>query len=82
VQAELQEELNMMEQEELNERLMGADHVPVHHPAGTSRAESGKPFSYLNCLSKVLLSICADRQRTAVEDEEAQLKELQAALAM
>jgi len=61
---ELKNELAELEQDELNERLMGADHVPVHQPAGPSRVEDS-------------------RQPTAVEDdEEAQLKELQAALAM
>jgi charged multivesicular body protein 4 len=59
---ELKAELEELEQDSLNERLMGADHVPIHHPAGPSRVEES---------------------RTAVEDdEEAQLKELQAALAM
>jgi len=61
---ELKAELDELEQDELNERLMGADHVPIHAPAGSSRIEES-------------------RQPAAVEDdEEAQLKELQAALAM
>ncbi|KAI0772061.1 Snf7-domain-containing protein [Trametes elegans] len=55
---ELKQELADLEQDELNDRLM-ADHVPVHHPAGSSRIED-----------------------TVEDDEEAQLKELQAALAM
>ncbi|KAI9069241.1 Snf7-domain-containing protein [Trametes sanguinea] len=55
---ELKQELAELEQDELNDRLMGADHVPVHHPAGPSRIEDME------------------------DDEEAQLKELQAALAM
>ncbi|EIW61449.1 ESCRT-III subunit protein SNF7 [Trametes versicolor FP-101664 SS1] len=53
----LQQELADLEQDELNDRLMG-DHVPVHHPAGPSRIEDME------------------------DDEDAQLKELQAALAM
>jgi charged multivesicular body protein 4 len=61
---ELKAELAELEQDTLNERLMGADHVPIHHPAGPSRVEES-------------------RLPTAVEDdEEAQLRELQAALAM
>jgi len=40
----LKEELAELEQDELNERLMGADHVPIHNPAGTSRVE-GKSSS-------------------------------------
>ncbi|KAL7282269.1 hypothetical protein ACG7TL_003739 [Trametes sanguinea] len=59
---ELKQELADLEQDELNDRLMGADHVPVHHPAGPSRIE--------------------DKRQAVEDDEEAQLKELQAALAM
>jgi len=36
---ELKAELGELEQEDLNERLLGADHVPVHTPAGPSRVE-------------------------------------------
>jgi len=61
---DLKAELAELEQDSLNERLMGADHVPIHNPAGPSRVEDS-------------------RLSTSVEDdEEAQLKELQAALAM
>lgn len=61
---ELKAELDELEQDELNDRLMGADRAPIHTPAGPSRVEES-------------------RQPVAVEDdEEAQLKELQAALAM
>lgn len=60
---DLKNELAELEQEELNERLAGAEHVPVHHPAGPSIVES-------------------PRQRTAEEDEEADLRQLQAELAM
>jgi len=54
--------LEELEQDGLNERLMGADHVPVHAPVGTSRVETRKP--------------------TDEEADEAELKELQAQLAM
>jgi charged multivesicular body protein 4 len=60
---ELKLELEELEQDGLNERLMGADHAPVHAPAaGASRVETRHP--------------------TAEEAEDAELKELQAALAM
>ncbi|CCM04062.1 uncharacterized protein FIBRA_06221 [Fibroporia radiculosa] len=60
----LRAELADLEQDELNERLMGADHVPVHQPPGATR-------------------IADSRQPIAVEDDEdAQLRELQAALTM
>jgi charged multivesicular body protein 4 len=36
-QDELQKELAELEQDELNDRLAGADHVPVHTPAGAVR---------------------------------------------
>lgn len=63
-QDELKAELEELEQDGLNERLMGADHAPVHAPAaaGASRVEVRHP--------------------TAEEAEDAELKELQAALAM
>ena len=40
LQEELKAELGELEQEDLNERLLGADHVPVHTPAGPSRVEA------------------------------------------
>ncbi|KAH7887795.1 Snf7-domain-containing protein [Phlebopus sp. FC_14] len=61
---ELKAELEQLEQEQLDERLAGAEHVPAHIPAGARRAEE-RPHA------------------TAEEDdEEVQLRELQAALAM
>jgi len=60
---QLKAELEELEQDELNERLSGAERAPVHMPAGT-RVEGA-------------------RSPAAIEDdEEAQLRELQAALAM
>ncbi|KAI0368087.1 hypothetical protein BV20DRAFT_969673 [Pilatotrama ljubarskyi] len=78
---ELKAELAEYEQDELNERLM-ADHVPVHHPAGPSRIEDSTcSRSRSRAARPLTLALRAERQ--AVEDdEEAQLKELQAALAM
>lgn len=61
---ELEAELEALEQEELDDRLKGADHVPLHTPASP---------------------VGATRERThAVEedDEEEQLRQLQAELAM
>jgi len=36
---ELRQELEELQEDELNTRLMGADHVPAHLPAGASRVE-------------------------------------------
>jgi len=59
---ELKEELAELQQDELNERLNQADHVPVHQPP----------------IAKIV-----DAVRSPVEDDEdAQLKALQAELAM
>ncbi|KAH7930100.1 vacuolar-sorting protein SNF7 [Leucogyrophana mollusca] len=58
---DLKAELAELEQEQLDERLAGADHVPLHIPAG---ATTRTPVAVME------------------DDEEAQLKELQAALAM
>jgi len=59
---ELKAELAELEQETLDERLAGAEHVPSHIPLGARRVE--------------------ERPQAVEDDEEAQLKELQAALAM
>ncbi|KAG2146778.1 Snf7-domain-containing protein [Suillus clintonianus] len=59
---DLKAELAELEQETLDERLAGAEHVPLHIPAGARRVE--------------------ERPKAVEEDEEAQLRELQAALAM
>jgi len=63
---ELKRELEELEQDELNERLNQADHVPVHQPPSAKRVEQTTRTT-----------------KIAVEDdEEAQLKALQAELAM
>ncbi|KAG2056483.1 Snf7-domain-containing protein [Suillus hirtellus] len=61
---ELKAELADLEQETLDERLAGADHVPLHIPAGAHR------------LTSYVATVAVE------DDEEAQLRELQAALAM
>ncbi|KIM68583.1 hypothetical protein SCLCIDRAFT_1208777 [Scleroderma citrinum Foug A] len=61
---ELKLELEQMEQEVLDERLAGADHVPAHIPASARKEESRAAVPAVE------------------DDEEAQLRELQAALAM
>ncbi|KAG5646597.1 ESCRT-III subunit protein snf7 [Asterophora parasitica] len=61
---ELNAEIEALEQDELNERLSGAERAPVHLPAGTRVEGQRQPAAAVE------------------DDEEAQLKELQAALAM
>lgn len=61
---ELNRELEELEQDELNERLSGAERAPVHMPAGTRVEGQRQPVA------------------VAEDDEEVQLRELQAALAM
>lgn len=64
---ELKDELAELEQEELNDRLMGADRAPVHTPAVTTGPST----------------VSAGRSKPEEEDaEERELRELQAALAM
>jgi len=62
---ELKAELEELEQEQLDERLAGAEHVPVHALAGPSRTEVRSPVAVAQ-----------------EDDEEAQLRELQASLAI
>jgi charged multivesicular body protein 4 len=63
-ETDLAEELAELEQDQLNERLMGAERAPMHVPAGANKVEDSK--------HKI-----ADE-----DDEEAQLRQLQAELAM
>jgi charged multivesicular body protein 4 len=65
-QDELKNELEELEQAELNERLIGADHVPVHTPAmaGPSRVNGEQ------------------HRAQVVDDDDAELRALQAELAM
>jgi charged multivesicular body protein 4A/B len=76
--------LDELEQTELNDRLMGADRAPIHTPAGPSRVEECQSCSpFTTSIASLTFYIFIARQPIAVEDdEEAQLKELQAALAM
>ncbi|KAH9966033.1 vacuolar-sorting protein SNF7 [Russula dissimulans] len=57
--------LEELEQEQLDERLAGAEHVPVHALAGPSRTEVRSPVAVAQ-----------------EDDEEAQIRELQASLTM
>jgi len=65
---DLKNELAELEQEELNDRLMGADRAPVHTPAVTAGPST----------------VSAGRSKAEEEEdaEERELRELQAALAM
>lgn len=58
---------------------MGADHVPIHNPGGPSRIEERELLpSLISFKTTTDLSIA----QAVEDDEEAQLKELQASMAM
>jgi len=63
---EIKAELEELEQDELKSRLVGADSVPMHGPGQADRPVPARSVA----------------QRQQEEDEDAELKELQAALAM
>ncbi|KAK0536892.1 ESCRT-III subunit protein snf7 [Tilletia horrida] len=68
----LKDELEQLEQEELNERLVGADHVPLHTPStlvGPSRTTADRVAA-------------APSRITAEDDDEEELRKLQAEMAM
>lgn len=68
---ELKNELDELEQDELNERLVGADSVPLHTPAVASSAGPSR------------VSNGPERKQAVVEDDDdAELRALQAELAM
>ncbi|KIK65319.1 hypothetical protein GYMLUDRAFT_159179 [Collybiopsis luxurians FD-317 M1] len=58
---ELLQELNDLEQEQLDERLRGAEHVPLHQPQAAAREPGTQPVAL---------------------DEEEELRQLQASMAM
>lgn len=75
-------ELEELEQEELNNRLSEADHAPVHLPPG-ARVEESEFFVFSGRVADLNVDSISERTPVATEDdEEAQLRELQAALAM
>ncbi|PWY98988.1 Snf7-domain-containing protein [Testicularia cyperi] len=67
---ELKNELEELEQEELNERLVGADSVPLHTPAVVSSAGPSR------------ISNGPERKQAVEDDDDAELRALQAELAM
>lgn len=74
----MKNELAELEQDELNERLAGAERAPT--TALPTREERKFPIASLGRLTHKFI---ASRHRVAEEDDEdAQLKQLQAALAM
>jgi charged multivesicular body protein 4A/B len=81
LQDQLREELAELEQVELNEQLMKADHVPVHVPQRNEGPLLHPPL--LLSISDVDSYVTAvQRPVVAEDDEDAQLRQLQAELAM
>ena len=79
---ELKQQLEDLQQDELNDRLNQADHVPVHQPPTAKKEGMFPVVTPYSCVYLVsdenLLAV-----RSPVEDDEdAQLKALQAELAM
>jgi charged multivesicular body protein 4 len=78
--------LDALEQEELDDRLAGAERVPVHTPASPVGVHAGPSREYILSLSfrgwttRLIRSGVA--QTEDEDDEEAQLRQLQAELAM
>lgn len=82
IQDELKDELAELEREELDERLMGAERAPLHSPSGVTKvAERTSQLLILMCIDNENYSI-ARHLNEEEDEEEAQLKELQASLAM
>ena len=81
-QDELKAELEALEQEELDDRLAGADRVPLHTPAspiGQTNGPSRQSLSRSACAKLMTSGVAAQADE---DDEEAQLRQLQAELAM
>nr|ODN85127.1 vacuolar-sorting protein SNF7 [Cryptococcus depauperatus CBS 7841] len=73
---DLKEELDALEQEQLDDRLAGADRVPNHLPASPIGQTTG------STLANSLPNPSEIASREDEDDEEAQLRQLQAELAM
>lgn len=77
-----------LEQEELNKRLAGAEAAPVHSPAASVPAAAGTSSRFLSLRLNLSLtrfnplSAKTPAQRIEEDEEEAELRELQAQLAM
>ena len=84
LQDELTDQLRELEQDVLNERLAGAEAAPTTAlPTAREERESSSDFLQALSVDSSLLSYLALRKQAVEEDDEdAQLKELQAALAM
>lgn len=78
---EIKAELAELEQEELNDRLAGADKVPAHSPGPSSTLASGRVV-HASSSPRTGPPVRTVAQRRQEDDEDAELKELQAALAM
>lgn len=80
VQEELNAELAGLEQEVLDERLSGADRVPVANPV--SRVEASKSLFFVRAKSRFSYPPVAVKAVTVEDDEAEELRQLQASLAM
>lgn len=85
-QDDLKEELDALEQEQLDDRLAGADRVPSHLPASPVGQTTGRKSFFYCSPGSPGIADCYNFVGAAVEededDEEAQLRKLQAELAM
>jgi len=86
-QDELRNELEALEQEELDDRLRGAERVPVHTPVSPVGVSSGRESKLLYTADIVklyvyLVLVAGVAAQAEEDDEEAQLRQLQAELAM
>lgn len=79
---ELADELAELEQDELNKRLTGADSVPLHLPGVPVAGQSLFPPLRHALLRKRGSTAKTPAQAIEEDEEEAELRELQAALAM
>lgn len=79
---ELRKELEELEQEKLDEVLMGADRVPSHVPVAAGMAAQCECFFIEWVGAGWLMVLVAQKQYEKETDEERELRELEASLAM
>lgn len=80
-QDDLKAALDELEQEQLDNMLAGATHAPIHNPDGPSRI-SGKLRTSQLMTTNLTCAFTAPPAAVKEDDEDAELRQLQAELAM
>lgn len=79
---ELNDELEQLEQDELNNRLLGAERAPMHSPAAAQTHAQPAQASTSGHIPPASLNAVPPHSQAQEDDEDEELRQLQAQLAM